>query len=68
MFYLYFSLKKFDTYWLKKIKICSGSICEKYNMTQCYLEGDLKDKNQDKSVLCHLACYGGWIYMGFIFC
>ena len=28
-------------------------------MTQCYLEGDLKNKNQDKSILCHLACHGG---------
>lgn len=38
--------------------LCSGSICEKYNMSQCFLEGDLKDKNQDKSILCHLACVG----------
>jgi disintegrin and metalloproteinase domain-containing protein 10 len=42
--------------------LCSGSICEKYNMSQCYLEGDLKNKNQDKSVLCHLACTGGKIF------
>jgi disintegrin and metalloproteinase domain-containing protein 10 len=27
-------------------------------MTQCFLEGDLKDKKQDKSILCHLACSG----------
>ena len=38
--------------------ICSGSICERFEMVQCYLEGDLKDKKQDKAVLCHLACMG----------
>ena len=42
-------------------KICSGSICEKYEMEQCFLEGDLKDKKQDKAILCHLACIGGKI-------
>jgi disintegrin and metalloproteinase domain-containing protein 10 len=42
-----------------KSGICSGSICEKYEMRQCFLEGDLKDKKQDKAVLCHLACIGG---------
>ena len=38
--------------------VCSASICEKFNMTQCYLSGDLSDKRQDKSMLCHLACTG----------
>jgi len=38
--------------------ICSGSICEKFDMIQCYLEGDLKDKKVNKEVLCHLACQG----------
>lgn len=38
--------------------VCSGSICERFEMVQCYLEGDLKDKKQDKAVLCHLACMG----------
>ena len=28
-------------------------------MEQCYLEGNLKDKNTDKEKLCHLACQGG---------
>ena len=28
-------------------------------MEQCFLEGDLKDKKQDKAILCHLACIGG---------
>lgn len=41
-----------------KAGICSGSICEKYEMEQCFLEGNLRDKNQDKAVLCHLACIG----------
>lgn len=27
-------------------------------MQQCFLEGNLKDKKQDKAVLCHLACIG----------
>ncbi len=40
-------------------KLCAGSICEKHNMTQCYLEGNVKDKNTDKERLCHLACQGG---------
>jgi disintegrin and metalloproteinase domain-containing protein 10 len=38
--------------------VCSGSICEKFEMQQCFLEGDLKDKKQDKAILCHLACTG----------
>jgi disintegrin and metalloproteinase domain-containing protein 10 len=38
--------------------VCTGSICEKHNMTQCYLEGDLKNKKVDKEALCHLACQG----------
>jgi len=37
---------------------CVGSICEAHDMVQCYLQGDLKDKRQDKSILCHLACIG----------
>lgn len=37
---------------------CVGSICEAHDMVQCYLQGDLKDKQQDKSILCHLACIG----------
>ena len=28
-------------------------------MTQCYLEGNVKDKKVDKERLCHLACTGG---------
>ncbi len=28
-------------------------------MEQCYLVGNLKDKNTDKEKLCHLACQGG---------
>ena len=40
---------------------CVNSICEKYEMEQCFLEGDLKDKKQDKAILCHLACIGGKI-------
>lgn len=28
-------------------------------MQQCFLEGNLKDKKQDKAILCHLACIGG---------
>lgn len=27
-------------------------------MEQCFIQGDLKDKKQDKSILCHLACIG----------
>ena len=27
-------------------------------MEQCFLEGNLRDKNQEKAVLCHLACIG----------
>lgn len=42
-----------------KAGVCAGSICEKYEMQQCFLEGNLKDKKQDKAVLCHLACIGG---------
>jgi disintegrin and metalloproteinase domain-containing protein 10 len=38
--------------------VCTGSICERHNMTQCYLRGNLENKNEDKAVLCHLACIG----------
>jgi disintegrin and metalloproteinase domain-containing protein 10 len=38
--------------------LCTGSICQKYDMTQCYLQGDLTSSNVDKAVLCHLACQG----------
>lgn len=37
---------------------CAGSICEAHGMVQCYLQGNLKDKKQDKAILCHLACIG----------
>ncbi|CAF1051533.1 unnamed protein product, partial [Brachionus calyciflorus] len=37
---------------------CIGSICEKFNMTQCILSGDIYDKNIDRSVHCRLACKG----------
>ncbi len=37
---------------------CVGSICEAHGMVQCYLQGNLKDKKQDKAILCHLACIG----------
>ena len=29
-------------------------------MAQCYLDGNVKDKNTDKEKLCHLACQGGY--------
>ena len=32
-------------------------------MQQCYLQGDLNDKKQDKAMLCHLACTGGEYYL-----
>jgi disintegrin and metalloproteinase domain-containing protein 10 len=38
--------------------VCSGSICEKSGLQQCYLKGDLKDKNVNKEILCHVACIG----------
>jgi disintegrin and metalloproteinase domain-containing protein 10 len=53
--------KKIKNFNLISFQICSGSICEKYEMEQCFLEGDLKDKKQDKAILCHLACIGGKI-------
>ena len=41
-----FSIEKSIFFSFLKTKICSGSICEKYEMKQCFLEGNLKDKNK----------------------
>lgn len=38
--------------------VCTGSICQRYELTQCYLTGDLNDPDVDKRNLCHLACIG----------
>lgn len=37
---------------------CTGSICQNYNMEQCYLPGNLADKTVNKTALCHLGCSG----------
>ncbi len=37
---------------------CTGSICQKFQMTQCYIQGNLSDPKVDKRSLCHLACVG----------
>ena len=35
---------------------CTGSACDVFGLQQCYITGDLTDKNTDKAKLCHLAC------------
>jgi len=37
---------------------CTGSICQKFGMSQCYIQGNLSDPNVNKRKLCHLACIG----------
>ena len=41
------------------IKKCQRSVCQKFNMKQCYFEENLNENEIDKSRLCHLACTGG---------
>ena len=43
--------------------MCTGSICQKYSLTQCYLQGNLTDPSVDKSTLCHLACTGSELFL-----
>ncbi|CAF0878218.1 unnamed protein product [Brachionus calyciflorus] len=37
---------------------CTDSICDKFGMKQCYIEGNLNDTSVDKSALCLLSCQG----------